>query len=192
MSTTTNQHYSLLRDLRSLAPARPLSYSELLRIAERQAARLSAYLGRDGERLDFANLDRLPRVTFQATSGLPVSGVSHWTGSTWVIAVSASEPKVRQRFTVLHELWHVIQHGREDRLSATQLERVADYFAGCALMPRPLLKRLWCSGIQRLDRLAFRFDVSQRAVEVRLLQIGLTEPRARCLPTAEVPREVAA
>lgn len=192
MSTEPSTHYSLLRDLRSLAPSRPLTYSELLRIAERQAVRLSEYLGRRGERLDLANLDRLPRIHFQSASRMPVSGLSHWTGSTWVVAVSASEPKVRQRFTLLHELWHILEHGRADRLTETQLERVADYFAGCALMPRPLLKRLWCGGVQRLDQLARRFDVSERAVEVRLLQVGLTEPRARCLPTIQVPREVAA
>jgi Zn-dependent peptidase ImmA (M78 family) len=48
------------------------------------------------------------------------------------------------------------------------------------LMPRPWLKRAYAHGIQRLPELAARFGVSQLAMQVRLNQIGLTEPAPRC------------
>jgi len=49
------------------------------------------------------------------------------------------------------------------------------------LMPRMWLKRSWTTGTQEPRALARQFDVSKQAVQVRLLQIGLTEPGARCL-----------
>ena len=61
-----------------------------------------------------------------------------------------------------------------------QAEQAADYFAGCALMPKMLVNRAWTSGHQRPELLAAIFDVSARAAEVRLAQIGLTEPTERC------------
>jgi Zn-dependent peptidase ImmA (M78 family) len=63
---------------------------------------------------------------------------------------------------------------------AERAEQVCDYFAGC-LMPRVWLKRSWTTGTQEPRVLARQFDVSKQAMEVRLLQIGLTEPRSRCL-----------
>ena len=70
-----------------------------------------------------------------------------------------------------------------------QAEQVADYFAGCLLVPRPLLKRAWGNGIQRQDELARAFNVSEQAIRVRLRQTGLVMPTdalaARsCRPTA--------
>ena len=65
------------------------------------------------------------------------------------------------------------------------VERICDYFAGCLLMPRPWVKRLYCSGVQHLPDLAQAFGVSQAAMSVRLNQIGLVEPTPRCLPASE-------
>jgi Zn-dependent peptidase ImmA (M78 family) len=79
----------------------------------------------------------------------------------------------------------------------TMVERICDYFAGCLLMPRPWVKRLYGDGLQQLDQLAASFGVSQAAMAVRLSQIGLTEPTPRCLPpnhewTFQSIRELAA
>jgi hypothetical protein len=175
MSTELNARYSLLRDLRSLAPSRSLTYGDLRRVTERQAARLGHYLGREGDRLDLTKLHQLPRVKIQLGWKMPVSGLTEWNGDSWLITVAGFDIRGRQRLTTLHEFWHVIQHPRSDQLTETQQERLADYFAGCALIPGVVLKRLWYAGVQRLDVLAARFDVSQRAVEVRLMQVGLLE-----------------
>lgn len=124
---------------------------------------------------------------------MPTSGVSFWHGGTWVIAVNQTEPLARQRFTIFHEYKHVIDHGQAEHLypgdrlrtSQQQAELVADYFAGCVLMPTRLLKRVWGEGTQDLFDLADRFEASPRAVEVRLSQTGLCEDRQRCVTAQE-------
>lgn len=118
---------------------------------------------------------------------LPTSGMSYWDGQAWVIAVNSAEPLTRQRFTLLHEFKHVMDHGQTERLyggagslAEQRAEQVCDYFAGCVLMPKLLVKRAWGSGLQSAKDLAGHFDVSERAVEVRLAQLGLSEPVDRC------------
>jgi Zn-dependent peptidase ImmA (M78 family) len=58
-------------------------------------------------------------------------------------------------------------------------EQICDYFAGCLLMPRPWLKAAWASGLQDVGSLARLFNVSQLAMRVRLLQVGLIHNSAR-------------
>jgi Zn-dependent peptidase ImmA (M78 family) len=69
--------------------------------------------------------------------------------------------------------------GTDRRSAAEQAEQVADYFAGCVLLPR-LLKRAWGNGVQTPHKLALAFGVSARAADVRLAQVGLSERRNRC------------
>ena len=57
-------------------------------------------------------------------------------------------------------------------------EAAADYFAGCVLMPTPSSLDLWARGVRSAAALARRLDVSERAIEVRLGQLGLQ--RERC------------
>ena len=69
----------------------------------------------------------------------------------------------------------------ERHLSAEQkAERLADYFAGCVLMPKRWLKSMWATETQSVEKLAARFEVTPRAMSVRLSQLGLTEPVRRC------------
>lgn len=101
--------------------------------------------------------------------------------------INSGEPATRQRFTLLHEYKHVIDHGAATRLYGsdltTQRERAevaADYFAGCVLLPRRALLDAWASGERSTTSLAARFDVSERAVAVRLAQLGIDGSRERC------------
>jgi Zn-dependent peptidase ImmA (M78 family) len=125
------------------------------------------------------------------TSTCPTaSGASDWDHGRrrWVITINGGQQATRQRFTLFHEYKHILDHGRPRMLDAEQRrygrpasECIADYFAGCALMPRTLLKRAWAGGIQRLPDLAALFDVSERAIEVRLSQLNLSGSTSRCL-----------
>lgn len=63
---------------------------------------------------------------------------------------------------------------------ADRAERVCDYFAACLLMPKVWVRRSWTEGVQDLRSLSRRFSVSQSAMNVRLLQLGLAEPVLRC------------
>jgi IrrE N-terminal-like domain len=100
--------------------------------------------------------------------------------SGYAIFVNASEPLVRQRFTVAHEIAHFVLHrdrvGDElvddafyrSRLSG-RLEAEANRMAADILMPFPLIKELMRSeGLRDIPGLARRLQVSQAALKIRL------------------------
>ncbi|WP_194928815.1 ImmA/IrrE family metallo-endopeptidase [Pseudactinotalea sp. HY158] len=203
---TTAAQQSILSSLRQLIPARKCTFDEVLRVTEMQAGKLvTAIRERDPrmEGIQIHHLAELPRMRI-AYEALPVSGMSHWNGREWVITICASDSPARQRFTALHEYAHIVSHGATERLftgtkhldAQTQAERVADYFAACALMPRRDLKRAWVSGLQSIEVLADHFGVSQAAITVRLDQTGIArerdpEPavnRSRCARPVRTPR----
>jgi Zn-dependent peptidase ImmA (M78 family) len=190
-NTTHNTHEgpSVLTSLRSLIPPRRLEFTEALQIAELQAHRLLELSSVSDWPVPSEIVTELPRI--QVTyRDLPTSGLSYWDGTVWVVCLNHGEPPGRQRFTLLHEFKHIVDHGRTAGLYAgssrhspeQQAEQAADYFAGCALMSKQLLKRAWGEGLQRPEALAHRFAVSPRAIEVRLMQLGLTDPYNRCAP----------
>lgn len=189
MPTSPNEKRSLLASLRAVIPLRPLESAEALQVAELQAARLLELTDNTETPLDWTVVAGLPRLRVRQEP-LPTSGMSFWDGRSWVIVLNAGEPLTRQRFTLLHEYKHIVDHGATDRLytgrgrrgADEQAEQAADYFAGCALMPKRLMKRLWGRGVQQPRWLARYFGVSERAIEVRLAQLGLVEPGRRCSP----------
>lgn len=191
-----NETRSVLSTLRALVPQREATFTEALRVAEQQAQRFLRRLQvMTGPVPDDTLLD-LPRLAVEYTGGMPTSGCSFWDNDrrTWIIQVNRDEPPTRQRFTLFHEYKHIVDHGRTDQLYGTgwdagkHAEQAADYFAGCVLMPRPLVKRAWCQGIQTTDQLAAWFDVSPVAARVRLAQIGIADDEqvACCLPSRAV------
>lgn len=87
---------------------------------------------------------------------------------------------MERRFTVLHELKHVLDHPTQHVIyderalvSYGERELIADYFARCVLMPANRLRRLFATTTDR-DLLAARFGVTRRALQQRLSDIGLT------------------
>jgi Zn-dependent peptidase ImmA (M78 family) len=191
---TTLEVPSVLASLRRLAPQRPLQLFEALRVAELQANRFLEISEIHETPVPSEIVSRLPRISVEYDFDMPdsASGASDWddTSKTWVLTINGRQVDTRQRFTLLHEYKHILDHGhaalRVDPgrryFGLPPVEYVADYFAGCALMPKLLVKRAWGQGIQRSHDLALLFDVSQRAMEVRLAQIGLTDTAARCAP----------
>jgi Zn-dependent peptidase ImmA (M78 family) len=132
----------------------------------------------------------LPRIEVMRTSPFPASGATQWTRGRWLIVLNSSEAYVRQRFSLAHELKHIIDHpfvgqlygGVDAGERAAWAEQVCDYFAGCLLMPRPWLKRAWTTETQDIAVLARRFHVSQAAMSTRLHQTGIMPPKPRCTP----------
>jgi Zn-dependent peptidase ImmA (M78 family) len=187
-----NQTSSTLRSLRAVTPHREVTFDEALRVAELQASKLAEQLDPGHEGLRDYHLATMPRITVVYET-IPVSGMSHWNGQLWVIAIAKGDSLARQRFTALHEFKHIIDHGQANLLYVgsrrhtrdEQAELAADYFAGCALVPKRLLKAAWGCGIQRVPDLASHFAVSEQAIEVRLSQTGLSTavdriPASRC------------
>jgi Zn-dependent peptidase ImmA (M78 family) len=179
----------IVTSLRDIVPLRPLTYGQAMRIAELQAAKfLKAMDVKDGpvsEKL----ISELPRVQVERMRGLPASGASQWASQRWLVLLNASEPRERQRFSLAHEFKHIIDHRFADLIYSKfpdadrkrMIEQLCDYFAACLLMPRPWVKRAFCSGTPDVASLARHFDVSQPAMQVRLNAIGLIDPAPRCI-----------
>lgn len=178
-----------LEKLRAITPHRSLTPTEACVIAERQATLLLDELGLCAPALPQAALSELPWLTVAQHAGFSASGLSTYTNRGWLILLKRDEPKVRQRFSLAHELKHILDDPFISRLypalghqsAYDRAERICDYFAGCLLMPKRWLTRDWCSGRQNIARLAARYHVSQAAMRVRLTQLGLLTPTPRCL-----------
>ncbi len=187
----------LLARLRALVPKRPLGWEEADQLAERQATRLRGELGILGPRLPEEDLAALPWLTITRRERLPTSGLATETDFGWLVVIKGDEATVRQRFSLAHEIKHVL----DDTLMRAvpgglypaiggysaheRAERVCDRFAAALLMPRVLLRADWADGLQDIARLAKRYDVSRAAMRVRLSQLGLTPPTPRCLPGSD-------
>ena len=174
--------------LRDLVPIRPLTFAESMRVAELQASRMRELAEVTDLALPEAAIARLPRLQVERMFPAPVSGAAQWSHGRWLIILNGTEPLVRQRFSLAHEFKHVLDNpfihllypATRSLSSEDRAEQICDYFAGCLLMPRRLLKKAWVEGPQDLRKLARRFDVSVRAMQVRLIQVGLLEPEPRC------------
>lgn len=107
-------------------------------------------------------------------------------------AVSSKEKKIlindkesifRQRFTLAHEIGHIVLHFnshdeefvdfRIDGIRDTK-ELQADEFAGCLLMPVDEFKKLWQIKKGNPYYLSEYFGVSKPAVYMRAVNLGLT------------------
>jgi len=102
------------------------------------------------------------------------------------IGVNSHQAKVRQRFSVAHELGHFVLHHKDRHfidygLSSTvegeapgydwKHEQAANRFAAELLMPEAMLRR--DARAISLSRLATRYEVSQEAMGFRLANLGL-------------------
>lgn len=183
---------SVIAQLRGLIPRRPLGFQEARMVAELQANRLLALAGHRAGQVSDSLISELPRVDIQYRHDLMGSGLTTWERGAWRIAINADEPRARQRFTLAHELKHVIDASHEDSIyrhlpigpaRQRHIEAICDHFAACLLMPRTQVKRLWSQGVQDLGGLSCYFDVSQQAVLIRLQVLGLVEPLPRCIRT---------
>jgi Zn-dependent peptidase ImmA (M78 family) len=158
-----------LTALRRLLPRRALTYAEALVIAERQANRLAAAWGnRSIQERDLCSLTRLDIVrtdlSHKAGFGESIhSGASSYRAGRWVIWLDEAESEARQRFTACHELKHIVDSPHQSsyrNLSEQQIERVCDHFAGCLLMSKRTVYRLWGEGLLTPEALASACRVS--------------------------------
>lgn len=187
MSYTQNQR-SLLYALRKLMPERPLNHAEGLRIAELQANRLLEACRVHGAGTPSDIIASFPNIRVSKRTDLPASGYTDWYKPYWHVILNAHEPQVRQRFSLFHELKHVIDHPyigscypSTRLLSADKrAELVADYFAACVLMPKRAVKTEFFHGRQQVEELAAVFGVSPLAMSYRLQQLGLVDRTPRC------------
>lgn len=179
----------LIAELRSLTPHRSLAVNEGLRVAELQANRLLAAAGIREPSVPDSVVTDLPRISVERASRIPVSGSVCWSKGLWVIALNRHEPAVRQRFSLAHELKHVLDAPFGDDLypewrglgAGERAEQVANHFAACLLMPKAWVRRSYFDhGVTSLPRIASRFEVSQTAMRYRLESLGMVGSIVRC------------
>jgi Zn-dependent peptidase ImmA (M78 family) len=94
------------------------------------------------------------------------------------IFVSEDDHPWRQRFTIAHELGHLMLHKegtlhhRDTSFTGNAMEQQANKFAAELLMPWSMLETAMVSTGGSTKRLARLFDVSDAAMSVRLGKVG--------------------
>ena len=134
------------------------------------------------------------RIRYEPFAG-ELSGMVHRSPVGVVIGVNSMHAPTRRRFTVAHELGHLLLHRNEDlhiderfpigfrselsskALDAAEIE--ANQFAAELLMPERLV-RADVAGLSEvpdiekaISRLAQRYEVSEQAMTIRLSVLGL-------------------
>jgi IrrE N-terminal-like domain len=179
----------VVKTLRAMVPLRPLTASEAYGLAERQAGRALQTLGIREPGLSLGWVTELPRVEVRPTPRYKMhglSGVTNYSHGRYLILVTKNDAHARRRWTLAHELKHVIDYttskvmyrslGYGDELRRElQVERICDHFAASLLMPRAWVKEAYACGIQDVPALAGLFNVSEEAMHIRLNYLGLID-----------------
>jgi hypothetical protein len=83
----------------------------------------------------------------------------------WIIFLNSSDSAARQRFTLYHEIFHILAHSHGlvffNGICEAQIpfnEFIADYFSGNILLPPDLIRKKW-SEIQDIDEMVKLFNV---------------------------------
>jgi excisionase family DNA binding protein len=194
----TNQEKNIPNDLllqvRKLLPKRRMAYGDARIVAQQQALRMRMLLGTTATRLPLDFVEHIPGASvtmitapeMEALTGRPnASGATDVRkDGTYRIFINENNSVTHCRFTLAHELFHVVNgqfeaevfadfgHG-DDQLHSDRVETVADHFAANLLMPSSLIKKAWGIPIQGLTELAELFGVSEEAMRIRLKTVGL-------------------
>lgn len=120
------------------------------------------------------------RIYYYAFSS-EISGIFTWIGKQPVIGINKLHPKVRQRFTMAHELYHFLKHPEDRqvlRMSSTITdnleERQASCFAASLLMPKQVIT---ANKEKSVKALAKFFKVSEEAMEIRVNEFRVQNDR---------------
>lgn len=131
---------------------------------------------------------RISRAPHSDFSGMLIRKDGHA-----LIGINSREARVRQRFTIAHELGHYFLHPNKDAfvdyrdnkqgVMRSPREKQANMFAAALLMPRRFLARD-CKAVSRdgfsedeLTALARRYSVSDDAMRFRILNLNIVTIR---------------
>jgi Zn-dependent peptidase ImmA (M78 family) len=97
-----------------------------------------------------------------------------------LIGVNGKHHRHRRRFTIGHELAHIIlKHPPESHCTAKEIvlyNSEADACAAELLMPTDVLSR-WLPLTQNVANLAYTFDVSEEAMKVKIQELRFVSRR---------------
>lgn len=134
------------------------------------------------------------RIVRQHSKG-PESGFALREGGRWIIGINTQTSRRRQRFSIAHELGHLLLHEGKLIVSSVRLdlrnqisslgtdkeEIEANRFAAELLMPRNLVQAAASAKLSEglpgrdelIAELAREFDVSNEAMGYRLINLGV-------------------
>ena len=99
----------------------------------------------------------------------------------WIIHLKKDDPFTTQRFTLFHEVFHILAHHRNTPVSRKRghretpfTELLANYFAACVLMPRKWIRKNWIE-VHDIKQMAKIFGVPKTATSFRLKYLGLLQ-----------------
>lgn len=195
MTALLSNDIDVIAELRKLMPRRSVTWSEAYSVAERQAARLLQLMRVDEPPVPMFVVSSLAGITVDRRADWPTSGMAVAHGPGWRIVLCASEPRQRQRYSLAHELKHVLDAPFDEQLYGylpaakrkQRAETICNHFAACLMMPRAWIKRDFCHGYQSSSKLARRYYMSHPAVTRRLAELGLAPVRDHLLPAATHP-----
>ena len=163
---------------------------------ERQATRLLNEHGIDSVPIEVGKIaeDLGIQVNFERLDS-EISGLMLFENGTTKVAINETHHRNRQRFTLGHEIGHLILHtSNENKVfvdrrffrnaasSSGELKEEVDAtaFAAALLMPKKFIRKHINSDDSLTDidvcRLATKFEVSEQAMTLRLLGLGYIEP----------------
>ncbi len=99
----------------------------------------------------------------------------------WVIHINKQDTPVVRRFTLFHEVFHILAHygispllQRKRGVRGSFFEVLADHFAIYMLMPEERVKEKWAA-VNDLDLMAKIFEVPRPAMWFRIKTLGLLQ-----------------
>jgi Zn-dependent peptidase ImmA (M78 family) len=98
----------------------------------------------------------------------------------WVVQLNSNDSTARQRFTLYHEIFHILAHSKATPVfkkagrhrEGTFNEMLADHFSGACLMPEKLVRKIWPT-TKDMKAVARIFDVPEPGVWFELKHLGL-------------------
>jgi hypothetical protein len=98
----------------------------------------------------------------------------------WVVQLNSNDTEARQRFTLYHEIFHILAHGKATPVfkktssspEGSFNELLADHFAGIVLMPEKWVKEKWAE-VKDVSQMAVIFGVPKPLVWFSLKHLGL-------------------
>ncbi len=140
-----------------------------------------------------AGIDQLPvplNLITQADDNFPIEvryvplkayhGAVWRLSDCWLVHLNSRDTRARQRFTLYHEIFHILAHGKATpvfkKTSCSHKgafnELLADHFAAIILLPEKWVKEKWTE-INDLSEMAALFDVPKSVMYLGLKAMGL-------------------
>lgn len=149
------------------------------------ARRLYRHIDLDIPPVDLAAILEALDISVQSVNlGSEAFGYAVYIHERPLILVEYTMSLVRKQWTIAHELGHCLLPDHIGQLArdghTSKLEREANQFAAELLMPNHMIKNWWehrrkLGREEAIKQMAWDFQVSRQAMEIRLKRIGLIE-----------------